>query len=75
MLNSITMFRAIESFFQVDDTVEDAIERGRRAGYESCMAYSERVEPVGWWDYLVDRLYTEYMLCCRRRKVDVRYTE
>ncbi len=64
------MFRAVESFFQFDDTIEDAIERGRHAGYESCMAYTERSEPIGWWEYLIDRIYTEYMLCCRKRKVD-----
>jgi hypothetical protein len=69
------MFRAIDSFFQTDDTISDAIERGRRAGYESSMAYSERVEPVGWWGYLIDRLYTEYMLCCRKRKVDLTDSE
>ncbi len=54
------MFRAIESFFQTDDTIEDAIARGRLAG---------------WWEYLIDRLYTEYMLCCRKQKVDLGDTE
>lgn len=64
------MFRAIDSF--LEDTVEDAIARGERAGYSSTMAAVERKEPVSLMTYLLDRVYTDFMLVrswlgCNRR--------
>jgi hypothetical protein len=71
MLIGFTMFRAIDSF--LEDTVEDAIARGERAGYSSTMAAVERVGPVSLPVYLFDRLYTEFMMMrswlgCRSRR-------
>lgn len=73
MLTDYTMFRAIDSF--LEDTVEDAVARGERAGYASTMAAVERKEPVSFTSYIVDRLYTEFMLLrswfgCGRQKLD-----
>lgn len=73
MLMGFTMFRAIDSFF--DDTVEDAVARGERAGYSSTMAFSEREGPISLTTYLIDRIYTDFMtlrswLGCGRQKLD-----
>ena len=67
------MFRAIDSFFE--DTIEDALARGDRAGYSSTMAFTEREESISFTTYLVDRLYTEFMILrlwlgCGRQKLD-----
>lgn len=65
------MFRVIDSL--LEDTVEDAISRGERAGYLSTMAAVERTQPVSLQAYLLDRLYTEFMIVkswigCRSRR-------